>query len=68
MAFIKIRDFLNNEAIINTDMIISVKKCSGVYDGMYTVEFVAAGSGHNSEQYNSFEIKKIFDVIGTSLD
>lgn len=61
MAFIKIKDKKNVEAIINTDMICCIAKH---FDG-YFVKLSGDGSAYI---YNDNEIKKIFDAIGESLD
>ena len=61
MAFIKIKDKYNLEAaIINTDMIWRIAKERNEY-----IVFLSSGKNYT---YDYNEIKKIFDVIGESLD
>ena len=60
MAFIKIKDKKNVEAIINTDMICMISKERNEY-------IMLLSSGFSDCYYHS-EIKKIFDAIGESLD
>ena len=63
MAFIKIKDKYNLEAaIINTDMIWRIEKEK---EGNRYIVFLSSGK-YYYDDYN--EIKKIFDVIGESLD
>lgn len=64
MAFIKIKDKKNVEAIINTDMICRIAKAKNGY-----IVFLSSGNvGAAYYEYNHNEIKKIFDAIGESLD
>ena len=64
MAFIKIKDKKNVEAIINTDMIYKIAKVEAK-NGYY---FVFFSNGSRPYEYDHNEIKKIFDAIGESLD
>ena len=63
MAFIKITDKKNVEAIINTDMITRIAKTKTGY----IVFFSSGNTGSAYYEYSEEEIKKLFDVIGTSL-
>ena len=64
MAFIKIRDKKNTETIINTDMICRIAKSKNGY----TVFFSSGNVGAAYYEYDDIEIKKIFAVIGESLE
>ena len=63
MAFIKITDKKNVEAIINTDMITRIAKTKNGY----IVFFSSGNVGSAYYEYSEEEIKKIFDAIGMSL-
>jgi len=63
MAFIKITDKKNVEAIINTDMITRIAKTKTGY----IVFFSSGNTGSAYYEYSEEEVKKIFDAIGTSL-
>ena len=63
MAFIKITDKKETEAIINTDMITRIAKTKNGY----IVFFSSGNVGSAYYEYSEEEIKKIFDAIGTSL-
>lgn len=65
MAFVKVRDKKSkDEAIINTDMICRMAKTKNGY-----IVFLSSGNtGAAYYEYEEEEAKKIFAVIGVSLD
>lgn len=63
MAFIKVTDKKNVEAIINTDMITRIAESKAGY----IVFFSSGNLGSSYYEYSAKEIKKIFEAIGTSL-
>lgn len=64
MAFIKVKDKKNTEAIINTDMICRIAKTKNGY----IVYFSSGNVGAAYYEYDYNEIKKIFDAVGENLD
>ena len=64
MAFIKLKDKKNAEAIINTDLICRIAKTKNGY----IVYFSSGNLGAAYYEYDEVEIKKIFDVIGVGLN
>jgi len=64
MAFIKITDKKNTEAIINTDMITRIAKTKNGY----IVFFSSGNVGSAYYEYTAEEMKKVFDVIGLTLE
>ena len=64
MAFVKVKDKKNVEAIINTDAICRIAKTKNGY-----IVFLSSGNvGAASYEYDGIEIRKIFTAIGESLD
>ncbi len=64
MAFIKVKDKKNVEAIINTNMICRIAKTKNGY----IVFFSSGNVGSAYYEYDDVEIKKIFAAIDISLD
>lgn len=65
MAFIKVKDKRSKEdAIINTDMICRIAKTKNGY----IVFFSSGNTGAAYYEYEEEDAKKIFEVIGVSLD
>lgn len=64
MAFIRVKDKKNTEAIINTDLICRIAKTKNGY----IVFFSSGNVGAAYYEYDGVEIQKIFDAIGAKLD
>ena len=64
MAFIKVKDKKNTEAIINTDLICRIAKTKNGY----IVFFSSGNVGAAYYEYDEVEIQKIFDTVGVKLD
>ena len=64
MAFIKIKDKRNTEAIINTDLICRIAKTKNGY----IVFFSSGNVGAAFYEYDEVEIQKIFNAVGVKLD
>ena len=64
MAFIKIKDKKNTEAIINTDLICRIAKTKNGY----IVFFSSGNVGAAYYEYDEVEIQKIFNAVGVKLD
>ena len=64
MAFIKVKDKKNTEAIINTDLICRIAKTKNGY----IVFFSSGNVGAAYYEYDEVEIQKIFDAVGVKLD
>ena len=64
MAFLKVTDKKGTEVIINTDLICRIAKTKSGY----IVYFSSGYLGSAYYEYTSEEIRKIFNVIGISLD
>ena len=64
MAFIKVKDKKNTEAIINTDLICRIAKTKNGY----IVFFSSGNVGAAYYEYDEVEIQKIFNAVGVKLD
>ena len=64
MAFIKVKDKKNTEAIINTDLICRIANTKNGY----IVFFSSGNVGAAYYEYDEVEIQKIFNAVGVKLD